>query len=137
MTHAYPKNTFNGPCKIAFPHDRLFKESLGYVPIARDFFQHNLPAKVLEAIDLDALFLQPNASMTKDGQWHLKDIVYRVNLKHQPGHLFLLCEHQSSAGRCMALRLAEYVMGFLGHCVKQGYKKLPIVISGVFSHGKS
>ena len=136
MTHSKHDKNAKALDKIAFPHDRLFKESLSYVPIARDFFQHNLPDPVLQAVDLDTLALQPNAFMKKDGKSHFKDLVYRVDIKHKPGHLFLLWEHQSSAEPWMALRVAEYLIHFLRHCVKQQYKKLPPVVCCVFYHGQ-
>ena len=68
MSHVHDKNLSPSPGKISFPHDRLFKESLSYVPIARDFFQHNLPPKLLQTIDLNTLALQPNGSMKKGSQ---------------------------------------------------------------------
>ena len=45
--------------KISFAHDKFFKKSLAHVDIAKDFFQHNLPAKVLADIDLNTLTLEP------------------------------------------------------------------------------
>ncbi|MBP6104392.1 MAG: Rpn family recombination-promoting nuclease/putative transposase [Gammaproteobacteria bacterium] len=42
---------------IHTPHDNLFKSSMADLRVERDFFEHNLPLAVLEAIDLNTLKL--------------------------------------------------------------------------------
>jgi len=122
--------------KIAFPHNALFQASLSQIAIARDFFQHNLPAKVREAVDLNTLSLQPTSFVKSSGRASLKDIVYQVNIKDKPGRIFVLWEHQSSPQPWMALRIHEYLIDFFRHCVNQGFKKLPRVVCCVFYHGE-
>ena len=53
-----------------------------------------------------------------------------------PGYVYCLIEHQSSPDEMMAFRLLRYSVAAMHRHLKQGHKRLPLVIPILFYHGK-
>jgi len=135
------------------PHDNLFKSAMTDLRVARDFFEHHLPAAVLEAIDLQTLKMSPNSYVDITLSDSASDVLYKVEIAKKPAYLYLLCEHQSRVDPLMPFRLWQYIVGIWSDHLKQSKpceqtkskkkkkdsarKKLPLplVIPMVFYHG--
>jgi predicted transposase YdaD len=138
---------------IHTPHDNLFKSAMADLRVARDFFEHNLPPAVLQAVDLKTLKMSPNSYVDISLSDSASDILYKVEIAKKPAYLYLLCEHQSTVDPLMPFRLWQYIVGIWSDHLKQSKpceetkskrkktdpasKKppLPLVIPMVFYHG--
>ncbi len=127
------------------PHDKLFKSAMTDLRVARDFFEHYLPASILASVDLNALKLCPNSYVDPTLQVSLSDVLYEIKISEKSAYLYLLCEHQSSIDELMPFRLWQYIVGIWSDHIKKSHKKktngdkksssLPLVIPLVFYHG--
>ena len=52
------------------------------------------------------------------------------------GYVYLNLEHQSTAEELMPFRMHRYKVAIMQQHLNLGYKKLPVVISMLFYHGK-
>ena len=100
-------------------HDKYLRASMQNMPVARAFFQHHLPDKVLKGLDLDTLKLKDGCYIDKDLQETLSDIVYDCRYKEnkdsdsnggEEAKIVLLVEHQSTADPLMAFRVYHYML---------------------------
>jgi predicted transposase/invertase (TIGR01784 family) len=53
-----------------------------------------------------------------------------------PGYVYCLIEHQSSPDDMMAFRLLRYSIAAMHRHLKQGHKRLPMIVPILFYHGK-
>lgn len=124
--------------RISCPHDKLFKGAMTDIRVARDFFQHYLPEKVLKEIDLNTLSISKSSYVDPELELTHSDVLYEVMVSGEIGYLYLLCEHQSTIDLLMPFRLWRYIVSIWDDYLKQnGGKILPLVIPIVFYHGKS
>ncbi|MEW9810269.1 MAG: Rpn family recombination-promoting nuclease/putative transposase (plasmid) [Candidatus Symbiodolus clandestinus] len=123
-----------GPQKPSHPHDCFFKQSMEYLPIARDWLCANLPAELVVQMNLSTLELA-NREIVLAGLERLQDdCVYRCQINDSTGYIVALLEHQSTAEKMMAFRTLQYAVAIMDSYLKQG-KPLPVVISVVLYHG--
>lgn len=122
------------PKKAPQPHDSFFKQSMEYLPIARDWLRANLPKELVAQMDLSTLELA-NREVVLAGLERLQDdCVYRCQINGSTGYIVALLEHQSTAQKMMAFRTLQYAVAIMDSQLKQG-KPLPVVISVVLYHG--
>lgn len=121
---------------IATPHDRYFRSVMTDMQVARDFFQHYLPEKIKNLVDLDSLKLCKGSYIDENLKLGIADILYSVNIQQQSAYLYLLVEHQSNADPLMAFRIFKYICDIMdNHQNKTKEKILPLVVPMVFYHG--
>ncbi len=89
-------------------HDALFKQFLGDIALARNFFEVHLPASVLSQVCLSSLkrvsgsFVEPTLKQSHS------DMVYSFEtVTGKDGYLYCLLEHQSTADKMMAFRMKK------------------------------
>ena len=94
---------------ISNPHDVFFRESFGRREIAQDFLRHQLPAELLQGLDLDSLEISKDSYVSSDLRASYSDLVYRLrsNDPNQDPALFvyMLFEHKSSPEHWVLLQL--------------------------------
>ncbi len=66
---------------IHSPHDKLFKQSMSDIRVARDFFMHHLPQTVLDVVNLQTLKLSPNSYVDENLAAYSSDVLYEVEQK--------------------------------------------------------
>ncbi len=121
-------------------HDKTFQALMQQRTFALSFLQAHLPPDLQEQIDWNTLQL-----LRIDGK-HIEnaaasticsDIVYLVNVNHEPAMLWTHIEHQSTPDRWMALRVLQYqVATLLSHARSNDLTKLPAIISIIYYQGK-
>lgn len=119
------------------PHDKLFKEAFSRHDMAVGFFEHYLPAELVERLDLDTL-RQESASFTDEAlRGSESDLLFTVQIDQRPALLYCLFEHQSSPDSWMPLRLLRYILGIWEQYRKQNPKatKLPPILPLVLYQG--
>jgi len=93
------------------PHDKLFKQSMADLRVARDFFKAHLPAELLKRVNLQTLGLVHDSFIDGDSSKKESDLIYSVQLKSgQCAYFYILCEHQSTIDDMMAFRLLTYIV---------------------------
>jgi len=116
-------------------HDRFFKKSLSDIRVMKDFCRSHLPKTLLKGCDFNTLKSQPNSFIDKQLRSKISDVLYRVELWQDPGYLYFLCEHQSSADKLLPFRVLRYVVDIMQHHIDQGNDQLPLVFPIVLYHG--
>lgn len=117
------------------PHDEFVKNMLQEEPMARDFFESNLPSDMLNLVKLDNMQLVSGTLVDKELRALYTDILYKVEMKDgSEGYLFLLVEHYSTADPTMAFRTLNYVMRILDRHVRESKNagKSPLPLPYVF-----
>ena len=113
------------------PHDEFVKHMMFDVPVARDFFENNLPKEMLSQMHLTTMALTAGTFIDSEFNMRHTDILYKVALKQGgEGYIYLLVEHQSSPDPVMAFRTLNYVMRILDRHIKDsinaGINPLPL-----------
>ena len=115
-------------------YDPFFSASLEYLPIAQDFFRYYLPPHLKAVINVDKIIRVDRKNTDARLKQRQRDIIYKVLLDN--GDVcYLTCEHDSQ-GKPMFLRMLKYQVDGLDMHMKDGNKKLPIVINLLFYHGE-
>lgn len=119
-----------------FPHDGFYKENMKDKKIAKEMMRMHLPPHLQKKIDFKSMKLMDGHYVTAEMKQYESDIVYSIDLTTGPGYIYVLCEHQSKADKDMPIRLMEYSLCLMRDHLKQGNKKLPLVIPMVIYNGK-
>jgi len=120
------------------PHDKLFKQSMRQLTVAREFFKTYLPVEIAQVANFDTLELGQDSFIDDACKSHEADIVYSVQLDNCAGYFYLLCEHQSEVDSWMAFRLLTYIVLLMQeHRKKYPQSSLPIVYPMVIYTGKA
>jgi recombination-promoting nuclease RpnE len=121
------------------PHDKIFRQSLSNIEVAKDFLLNHVPKDILAKFDLNDIKFCPNSYIDPQLTEQLSDIVYQAKmLDGNSGYLYFLAEHQSTALLFMPLRLLKYQISIIEHHLQQYPKatKLPIVFPVLFYHSE-
>ena len=128
-------------------HDAFFRASMEKLSVASEFFKHHLPDFIKPLNNLRTLKLEADTFVSKPLRKYYTDLLYSVEIKQQPGYLFILAEHKSYGERFLPLQLWTYLCQIWQrhrriHKKKQvpGHQKsaivLPLVVPLVFYHGE-
>lgn len=111
------------------PHDKLLKEMLGHVPVAKEFFEKNLPEILLSEVDLSTLSLEKEIFLDASMKASAADLLYKAKLHNgNTSYFYLLCENESKIKKDMPIRFMEMSSRILReHWKKEQGKPLPIV----------
>lgn len=114
---------------IRQPNDKLFKQAMADIRVAREMFESRLPKQMLKKINLDTLTLEKHSFIDNTFKTTEADVVYSVQLKSskRKAYLYLLCENQSNVDQMMAFRLLKYTVRIMELHQKQ-YPKGPLPI---------
>jgi len=127
---------------ISNPHDVFFRESFGRREIAQDFLRHQLPAELLQGLDLDSLEISKDSYVSSDLRASYSDLVYRLR-SHGPNQdpalfVYMLFEHKSSPEHWVLLQLLRYI-SLQGEAYRKQHpdaRRLPPVYPMVIYHGE-
>lgn len=123
--------------KITSPHDLIFKLSMGDRRIAKDFFKHNLPDYIKQAIKLNTLRLHKETFIDAELTAGIIDILYSFEARHSTARVYILVEAQSTPRLFMPLRLLDYSCRITLADLEQSKSNVaPVVFAMVFYNGK-
>lgn len=119
------------------PFDKLFKVSLTEKKVAIDYLQSHVPAEIYKHINIDTLELTDKSFILPKFREIHSDVVYRCQFDAKEGYIFFLLEAESTANEeLMAFRLLQYSIATMDQHIRQGHKKLPIVLPICLYHGE-
>lgn len=126
--------------KIYNPHDRVFKQSLNNLEIAKEFLNIHLPREILKSIKLKTLSVCPNSYITPELEETLSDVLYKAkSINNKDFYIYTLIEHQSTAVWNMPIRILNYQLSIINSHLEQYPKqrKIPVVVPLLVYNGKS
>ncbi|MBK5929958.1 Rpn family recombination-promoting nuclease/putative transposase [Halochromatium salexigens] len=150
--------------EINNPHDVYFRERFTRREIAQDFLRQQLPAELLEVVDLESLEISKDSYVSKELRASYSDLVYRLRWRvpdeadptvperADPAaaadledaaatlalHVYILFEHKSHPDYWVLLQLLRYI-ALQGDAYRKQHpeaKTLPPVYPLVLYHGQ-
>ncbi|MEX2589654.1 MAG: Rpn family recombination-promoting nuclease/putative transposase, partial [Chitinophagales bacterium] len=117
-------------------HDRFVKALFSEPEKARQYFEENLPEKVLGQIDLSSLRVESGSFIDKKLNNTFSDILFKVRLKDRKESCWLsvLVEHKSRKDRYVTIQIGHYIFSALLQQIREKHKPAPI-IPVLFYHG--
>lgn len=122
--------------RIHQPHDKYFKANLKYKRVAIDFLKTYLEPELFSKIDINSLQLTEKSFILPRLREIHSDVIYKCVLNNSLAYLFFLLEHQSTADSLMAFRFSHAIDTLSHEHLKQGYKKIPVVLPFCIYHGE-
>ena len=117
------------------PHDKYFKRNLKEVKVAIDFLKTYLQADIYNKIDISTLQLSEKSFIVPQLREIHSDVIYKCIINNSPGYLYFLLEHQSTDDPLMAFRFLHTTVSLSYEHLKQGHKRLPIILPFCVYHG--
>src|SRR5699024_1785158 len=75
------------PGKIQNPHDKLFKETLGNVEVARDFLQNYLPTDTLKMVNTTTLYPEKDSFIDKDMKERFIYMLFKAKISRKEKYI--------------------------------------------------
>jgi len=122
--------------KIQHAHDRLFRESMQDIDIARKLSFSALPSKVKNRIDWETLEIVKESWVDENLREHRSDVIYRAKILGNDQWVYLLFEHKSTPDKKIHFQLLRYIVEIWDQHEKQnGVSGLfPLIIPIVICH---
>ena len=117
------------------PHDKLVKETLSNIEIAKDYLRNYLPENVLKIINLDTLKLKKDSFVDEEMKEFFSDMIYSVSFGEKRGYIYILFEHKSGFDKQTPLQLLAYMIKIWRLHLKQFSLPLPVIVPLVLYHG--
>jgi predicted transposase/invertase (TIGR01784 family) len=119
------------------PHDKLFKQAMMDIHVAKEFFETHLPEEILQKVDLSTLRFENCSFIDEAFKGSEADVVYSVMIDGTVAYFYLLCEHQSEVDDMICFRLLVYTVRLMEmHGKRYPKRPLPIVYPLVIYTGK-
>lgn len=118
------------------PHDLFFKESFNRKDVVKEFLDNYLPGNILDVIDTDNMEIEKDTYTDKEMKEYFSDIVYKVSINKKKLYLCFLFEHKSYPYPEVSIQVLRYMVKIWELKVKQGLKKIPLVIPLLIYHGQ-
>lgn len=124
--------------KIENPHDKLFKETLGHLEVAKSFLHHYVPSEIMNIVDEDTLYLEKDSFIDKDLKERFSDLLFSANIFDREGYIYFLFEHKSYTDKSIVFQLLKYMAEIWNtRLLKENTEELPLIIPLVIYHGES
>ncbi len=121
------------------PHDKLFRASMQYPQVAREFLELHLPVSIKKYLDFNSIVTCPNSFIDKDLKLLQSDVLLKAMVLNQETYFYILAEHQKKPDQLMAFRLMEYMIKIWDLHIKEKGKKhaipFPVIVPLVFFTG--
>ena len=124
--------------KPSSPHDAIAKTFLSDLTVAKDFLNSHLPAEIKAQVDFKTLQLEPTSFVDETLKHYTSDILYSIDIDHQPGFIYCLVEAQSTPDKMMPFRFWHYQSLILNHYLKANpdIEGLPVIVPLLLYTGK-
>lgn len=121
--------------KIHKPHDKLFRQSLKDLRVAKDFVQAYLPKELLK--DLESIQIYNTDLVSPQFKEFEADVIFELKLKEHSTLVMLHAEHQSTPDEDLPLRMWQYILLVLLEYRKNNPDKpLPVIYPLIVYTGK-
>lgn len=125
--------------KIHNPHDRLFRASMQYPEVAKEFLQLHLPSSILNKIDWNTLIVCPNNFIDDELKLLQSDVLLKAYIEGKEAFFYILAEHQMKPDKLMAFRLVKYQIkiwdAYYKEVGREDFLPMPAIFPLVFYTG--
>lgn len=118
------------------PHDVFFKESFSRKETVIEFIDNYLPKNIFDLIDTNSMTIEKDSYTDKEMDEYFSDIVYKVKIKGKESYISFLFEHKSYPAPEITFQILRYIVRVWDLKLKQGEKKLPLIIPLVIYHSQ-
>ena len=121
------------------PHDKLFRASLQYPEVAREFLEMYLPSDIKKQVDLSLITYCNTSFIDEQLKLSQSDVLFKTVINQKDAYIYILAEHQFKVDKLMPFRLMKYMVNIWDLHIKQAGKKnalpLPVIFPLVFYTG--
>lgn len=118
------------------PHDTLAKSFLTNLEVAKDFLTAHLPQYIKSQCNFASLRIEASSFIDEDLKPHVADILYSLEINHEPGLIYCVIEAQDIPQKLMPFRMLRYqIAGLKKHAENHNNDKLPLIIPIVLYTG--
>lgn len=123
------------------PHDKLFRSSLQFPVVAREFLELYLPLNIKKIIDFNSIQYCQTSFIDESLKLSQTDVLFRVQLANQAAYIYILAEHESTVDPLIAFWLKKYMVAIWDYHIKENTSKkekvlpLPFIVPLVFYTG--
>ena len=124
--------------KIPQVHDAFFKQGLSHPGVSTDFLKAHLKEKAIKMIDWEVPPVLTNTNFVNEElAQSYTDLVFKCKLRNKrDAYIYVLIEHQTKPDKLMPFRVLFYIFSLMNEHIKQGNKKLPVVLNLFLYSGK-
>ncbi|MCX7114438.1 MAG: Rpn family recombination-promoting nuclease/putative transposase [Gammaproteobacteria bacterium] len=127
--------------EISSPHDKLFRASMQYPEVARDFLEAHLPIDIKEKLDFKSIVTCQNTFIDEELKLTQSDVLLKLRIEDKEGYIYVLAEHQSKPDPLMPFRLLKYMVKIWDYHQSLSKQKnglpFPAIFPMVFYAGQS
>ena len=125
---------------IHTPHDKLFKSSLQYPKVAKEFLDLFLPDAIKQQLDLNSIHYCQGTFVDEQLKLSQTDVLFQCTLSNQSAYIYVLAEHESTSDALISFWLMKYMVAIWDYHIKQVNTKskalpLPVIVPLVFYTG--
>ena len=122
------------------PHDKLFRASLQYKEVAKEFLEMNLPIDIKNKINLNNIKHCNTTFIDAQLKLSQSDVLLKTTFNDKDAYVYILAEHQFTVNKLMPFRLLKYMVNIWEFHIKQANNQdcfpLPVIIPLVFYTGE-
>ena len=113
---------------IHTPHDKLFRSSLQFPEVAREFLELYLPSTIKQKLDFKTVTYCQTTFVDEQLKLSQTDVLFKAQFEGNPAYLYILAEHESQVDSLIAFWLMKYMVSIWDYHIKQhpGNKALPL-----------
>lgn len=121
------------------PHDKLFRSSLQFPEVAREFLELYLPQAIKKQLDFNSIEYCQTSFVDEQLKLSQTDVLFKANIADKEAYIYLLCEQESKVDALIAFWLMKYLIAIWDHHIKQNTPSkalpLPMIVPLVFYTG--
>ena len=113
---------------IHTPHDKLFRSSLQFPEVAREFLELYLPSSIKQKLDFKSVTYCQTTFIDEQLKLSQTDVLFKAQFEGKPVYFYILAEHESQVDSLIAFWLMKYMISIWDYHIKQhpGNKALPL-----------
>lgn len=124
---------------IHTPHDKLFRSSLQYPAVAREFLELYLPEQIKNQLDFNSIEYCQTSFVDEKLKLSQTDVLFSASIAGSSAYIYVLAEHESTVDLLIAFWLMKYLVAIWDYHIKQTKPSkalpLPMIVPLVFYTG--
>ena len=114
------------------PHDKLFRASLQYPEVAKEFLEMYLPIEIKQQVDFNNIAYCNTSFIDEQLKLTQSDVLFKTAINDKESYIYILCEHQFKIDKLMPFRLIKYMVNIWDFHLKQTSKKSTLPLPAIF-----
>jgi predicted transposase/invertase (TIGR01784 family) len=124
---------------IHMPHDKLFRSSLQFPEVAREFLELYLPDVIKQQLDFNSISYCQTTFVDEQLKLSQTDVLFKATIAEKDAYIYILAEHEIKVDALIAFWLMKYLIAIWDYHIKQHTAgkalPLPMIVPLVFYTG--